>query len=280
MKLVRFGEPGRERPGLIDATGTLRDLSSVLPELDGAALAPPSLARLRSIVPASLPIVAPGTRLGTPLAGIGKIVGIGLNYADHALEANLPIPTEPVVFLKSTSALTGPDDPVFLPPGSEKTDWEVELAVVIGSVARQVPVADALGHVAGYCLGLDLSERHWQLERGGQWTKGKSFDSFAPIGPWLATPDELPAVGELALELAVNGETFQRGSTATMIFGVAQLISYVSNLMTLQPGDLMLTGTPAGVGLGQKPPRYLRSGDRIVASIPGLGEQRHDVVAR
>lgn len=280
MKLVRFGEAGQERPGLIGASGKLRDLSGVLSDVDGAALAPAKLDRLRALNPADLPLARNGQRLGQPLTGIGKIVCIGLNYADHAREAGLPIPAEPVVFLKATSALTGPNDPIFLPPGSEKTDWEVELAVVIGSVTRQVAVGDALAHVAGYCIGLDISERYWQIERGGQWTKGKSFDSFAPIGPWIATLDELPAPDDVMLELSVNGTRAQHGDTSNMIFNVAQLVSYVSGLMTLQPGDLIFTGTPAGVGMGCKPPHYLRAGDRLVASITGLGEQEHSVLDR
>ncbi|ATE58640.1 fumarylacetoacetate hydrolase family protein [Thauera sinica] len=279
MKLVRFGEAGRERPGLVDAGGVVRDLSALLPELDGAALAPASLARLRALDPATLPAVASATRLGPPLAGVGKIVGIGLNYADHAREAGVDLPAEPTVFLKAASAITGPDDPVVLPPGSQKTDWEVELAVVIGTVARRVSEADAPGHVAGYCIGLDISERYWQLERGGQWTKGKSFDSFAPIGPWILTADELPAPRGLPMSLSVNGARMQHGDTGDMAFGVARLVSYVSGFMSLLPGDLIFTGTPAGVGLGLVPPRYLRAGDRVEASIDGLGRQRHEVVA-
>lgn len=279
MKLVRFGEAGCERPGLLDAGGVVRDLSSVLPELDGAALAPASLARLRALDPAALPAVAAGTRLGPPLARVGKIVAIGLNYADHAREAGQDVPAEPTVFMKAASAISGPCDPIVLPPGSVKTDWEIELAVVIGSAARRVSEAQALEHVAGYCVGLDISERYWQLERGGQWTKGKSFDSFAPIGPWILTADEVPAPQGLAMALSVNGERMQHGSTADMVCGVARLVSYVSSFMSLLPGDLIFTGTPAGVGLGLVPPRFLRAGDRVEASIAGLGMQRHEVIA-
>lgn len=279
MKLVRFGAPGKERPGLIDAAGAIRDLSGVLPEISGAALAPASLARLRGLDPRSLPVVPAGTRFGAPLAGVGKVVCIGLNYADHAREASLPIPEEPIVFMKAQTAICGPNDAIVLPPGSEKTDWELELVLAIGTTARRVAVGDALNHVAGYMTGLDLSERYWQLERGGQWTKGKSFDTFAPIGPWLATADELATPGELAMRLAVNGERMQDSHTANMIFSPAQIVSYVSGLMTLQPGDLIFTGTPAGVGMGMQPPRYLRAGDRIDAAIAGLGEQQHAVVA-
>ncbi|AYH43453.1 fumarylacetoacetate hydrolase family protein [Azoarcus sp. DN11] len=279
MKLVRFGDPGQESPGLIDAEGRMRDLSGVLPDINGATLAPSSLARLRGLDPHSLPIVPAGTRLGPPLAGIGKIVCIGLNYADHAREANLPIPQEPIVFMKSQTAICGPHDAIVLPPGSEKTDWELELVIAIGTTARRVAVGDALDHVAGYMTGLDMSERYWQLERGGQWTKGKSFDTFAPIGPWLATADEVAKPGELAMQLAVNGERMQDSNTANMIFNPAQIISYISGLMTLQPGDLIFTGTPAGVGMGMTPQRYLRAGERIDAAIAGLGEQQHMVIA-
>lgn len=279
MKLVRCGAPGKELPGLIDAEGRIRDLSGVLPDIDGAALAPASLARLRGLDPQSLPVVPAGTRLGAPLTGIGKIVCIGLNYADHAREASLPIPLEPIVFMKAQTAICGPNDAIVLPPGSEKTDWELELVLAIGTTARRVAVGDALSHVAGYMLGLDMSERYWQIERGGQWTKGKSFDTFAPIGPWLATAAELGSPGELAMQLAVNGEPMQDGNTAHMIFSPAQIVSYISGVMTLQPGDLIYTGTPAGVGMGLQPPRYLRLGDRVDASIAGLGAQRHEVVA-
>ncbi|NMG28149.1 fumarylacetoacetate hydrolase family protein [Aromatoleum evansii] len=279
VKLVRFGAPGTELPGLIDAEGRIRDLSGVLPDINGAALSPSSLARLRGLDPQSLPVVPAGTRLGAPLTGIGKIVCIGLNYADHAREANLPIPQEPIMFMKAQTAICGPNDAIVLPPGSEKTDWELELVIAIGTTARRVAVGDALGHVAGYLAGLDMSERYWQLERGGQWTKGKSFDTFAPIGPWLATADELRSPGELAMQLAVNGERMQDSNTANMIFSPAQIISYVSGVMTLEPGDLIFTGTPAGVGMGMTPPRYLRAGDRVDASIAGLGDQQHAVVA-
>ncbi|MCC4117720.1 fumarylacetoacetate hydrolase family protein [Aromatoleum toluclasticum] len=279
MKLVRFGAPGRELPGLIDATGTIRDLSGMLPEINGAALAPSSLARLRGLDLQTLPVVPSGTRLGPPLAGIGKIVCIGLNYADHAREASLPIPQEPIVFMKAQTAISGPNDAIVLPPGSEKTDWELELVIAIGTTARRVAVGDALQHVAGYMTGLDISERYWQIERGGQWTKGKSFDTFAPIGPWLATADELRSPDEVAMQLEVNGERMQDSHSANMIFSPAQIISYVSGVMTLLPGDLIFTGTPAGVGMGMNPPRYLRAGDRIDASIAGLGEQQHAVVA-
>ena len=278
MKLVRFGEAGTERPGIIDPDGRVRDLSGVIPDIDGAALAPANLARLRGLQLETLPLVPEGIRLGPPLTGTGKIVCIGLNYADHAREAGLQAPEEPVVFLKATSALTGPDDPIILPPGSEKTDWEVELVAVIGSTARRVTVEQASSHIAGWCVGLDMSERHWQLERGGQWDKGKSFDSFAPIGPWLVTSDELPVPKDLAMHLAVNGTTFQQGTTANMIFDAWTLVSYVSSVMTLQPGDLIFTGTPAGVGMGRLPPRYLRPDDGLSAIISGLGTQRHAVV--
>lgn len=279
MKLVRFGAPGTELPGLIDGEGRIRDLSGVLPDINGAALSPSSLARLRGLDPQTLPVVPAGTRLGAPLAGIGKIVCIGLNYADHAREANLPIPQEPIMFMKAQTAICGPNDAIVLPPGSEKTDWELELVIAIGTTARRVAVGDALGHVAGYLAGLDMSERYWQLERGGQWTKGKSFDTFAPIGPWLATADELRSPGELVMQLTVNGERMQDSHSANMIFSPAQIISYVSGVMTLEPGDLIFTGTPAGVGMGMTPPRYLRAGDRVDASIAGLGDQQHAVVA-
>jgi 2,4-didehydro-3-deoxy-L-rhamnonate hydrolase len=277
MKLVRFGEAGKERPGLIDPDGWIRDLSAIIPDIDAAALAAANLARLRDLDPSRLPLVREGVRLGPPVAGSGKIICIGLNYVDHAREAGLQAPAEPVVFLKATSALTGPDDPIILPPDSVKTDWELELAVVIGATARHVSLDEAPACVAGWCVALDMSERHWQLERGGQWDKGKSFDSFAPLGPWLVTSDELPVPRDLAMQLAVNRTTFQQGSSANMIFNVWTLVSYVSGVMTLQPGDLIFTGTPAGVGMGQQPPRYLQPGDSIHATITGLGAQQHAV---
>ncbi|HLB79830.1 MAG TPA: fumarylacetoacetate hydrolase family protein, partial [Dongiaceae bacterium] len=274
MKLVRYGPAGREKPGLVDAAGGLRDLSGRLGDIDGAALAPARLEELRAIDPARLPAV-PGTpRLGPPVAGIGKIVAVGLNYADHAAESGLPIPAEPVLFMKATSAIAGPNDGIVIPKGSEKTDWEVELALVIGSVARYVEKRDALAHLAGYTICNDVSERAFQLERGGTWDKGKGCDSFAPLGPWLATTDEIPDPQRLDMWLDVNGERMQRGSTATMVFGVAHLVSYISRFMTLMPGDVVITGTPPGVGMGRKPPRYLKPGDTVALGIVGLGEQR------
>jgi len=279
MKLVRHGDVGKERPGLIDREGTLRDLGTAIGEIDGAALAPASLARLATLDPASLPKVAGTPRFGPPVARIGKIVAIGLNYSDHAAETNATPPKEPILFMKATTSLAGPDDPLMLPRGSEKTDWEVELAAVIGTTARYVEARDALRHVAGYCVCNDVSERAFQIERGGQWVKGKSADGFAPLGPWLVTADEVPDPQTLDLWLDVNGLPMQRGNTRNMIFGVAFLVSYVSQFMTLEPGDVLTTGTPAGVGLGKKPPVFLRAGDEIRLGIEGLGEQRQSVVA-
>ncbi|HJV27435.1 MAG TPA: fumarylacetoacetate hydrolase family protein [Aromatoleum sp.] len=279
MKLVRFGEPGQERPGLIDADGKVRDLSAHIRDVDGAALGAAVLAQLRGLDPCTLPLVADGVRLGAPLTGIGKVVCIGLNYADHAREANLPLPQEPIIFFKSPTAVCGPQDPIMMPPGSEKTDWELELVAVIGTTARGVSEDKALDHVAVYTMGLDMSERYWQIERGGQWSKGKCFDTFAPLGPWLATPDELEAPSDLPMQLAVNEQTCQDSNTGNMIFNVAQIVSYLSGLMTLLPGDVIMTGTPAGVGMGMQPPRYLRVGDRVSASIGGLGSQEHVVKA-
>jgi 2,4-didehydro-3-deoxy-L-rhamnonate hydrolase len=278
MKLVRYGPVGREKPGLMDAQGRLRDLSSVVPDLGPAQLAPRALARLRKVDPDRLPLVRGKPRLGCPVAQIGKFVAIGLNYADHAAEAGLPLPKEPIVFLKATSCIQGPNDAVMLPKGSVKTDWEVELGVVIGSTARHVSRKEALAHVAGYTVVNDVSEREYQLERGPQWDKGKGCDTFGPIGPWLVTADEVPHVQRLGLWLDLNGQRVQSGNTRTMVFGVAELVSYVSRFMTLLPGDVLTTGTPPGVGMGMKPPRYLRAGDVMTLGIDGLGEQRQQVL--
>ncbi|NSX03858.1 fumarylacetoacetate hydrolase family protein [Cupriavidus gilardii] len=277
MKLVRIGSAGAERPGLIDAQGRVRDLSAVIRDIDARTLSPNMLAELGALDPTTLPL-ADGQRFGVPWTGIGKIVAIGLNYADHAAEAGMPIPTEPIVFMKATSALNGPDDPVMLPRDSVKTDWEVELGVVIGTRAQDVPPATALDHVAGYCVVNDVSEREFQMERGGTWDKGKGCDTFCPVGPWLVTCDEVPDPQALSLWLDVNGERMQSGTTATMVFDVATLVSYVSRFMTLHPGDLICTGTPPGVGMGFKPPRFLRAGDTMRLGIEGLGEQTQRVL--
>ena len=279
MKLMRHGPKGAEKPALVDAAGGVRDLSGVLADIGPATLTPASLDRLRALDPAALPLVAQPGRIAPPWAGMGKFLCIGLNYADHAAESGAPIPKEPIVFMKPTSALVGCNDPVVLPQGSVKSDWEVELGVVIGAKARYVAEADALAHVAGYCVVNDLSEREYQLERGGTWDKGKGCDTFGPVGPWLVTADEVPDPQALAMWLEVNGRRFQNGSTKTMIFGVAQLVSYVSRFMTLHPGDLISTGTPPGVGLGCKPPLYLKPGDEMRLGIAGLGEQRQRVHA-
>ncbi|MGO4579923.1 fumarylacetoacetate hydrolase family protein [Cupriavidus sp. 2TAF22] len=278
MKLVRVGKPGAERPGLIDKEGRVRDLSGVIDGVGPQQLSAEALARLAALDPATLPVVQ-GGRFGVPWTGIGKIVAIGLNYADHAAEAGMPLPGEPIVFLKANSSLNGPDDTVMLPRGSEKSDWEVELGVVIGTAARDVPREQALSHVAGYCVVNDVSEREFQLERGGTWDKGKGCDTFCPVGPWLVTRDEVADPQALGLWLDVNGERVQKGSTATMVFDVATLVSYVSRFMTLHPGDLICTGTPPGVGMGFKPPRFLKAGDTMRLGIDGLGEQTQAVVA-
>jgi 2-keto-4-pentenoate hydratase/2-oxohepta-3-ene-1,7-dioic acid hydratase in catechol pathway len=278
MKLVRFGPAGREKVGAIDADGRLRDLSRAVPHLHLPTLGLPGLKRLEKLPLHEFPRVRGTPRLGVPFTGISKFVAIGLNYADHAAEAGMPIPAEPIVFMKATTSIQGPDDPIRLPPGSTKTDWEVELGVVIGRTARHVEVGDALAHVAGYCVVNDVSERAWQLERGGTWDKGKGFDTFGPIGPWLVTARDVPDPQALAMWLDVNGQPRQRGSTATMVFGVAQLVSYVSRCMTLLPGDVIATGTPPGVGMGMKPPQYLRAGDVVELGIDGLGRQRQVVV--
>jgi 2-keto-4-pentenoate hydratase/2-oxohepta-3-ene-1,7-dioic acid hydratase in catechol pathway len=280
MKLMRHGAKGAERPALVDAQGRVRDLSGVLPDITAATLDPAALAKLQDIDVATLPLVASPGRIAPPWSGMGKFICVGLNYADHAAESGAPIPKEPVLFTKAISALIGCNDPVVLPQDSVKTDWEVELGVVIGSKARYVSEADALSHVAGYCVVNDVSEREYQLERGGgQWDKGKGCDTFGPVGPWLVTRDDVPDPQALAMWLEVNGKRFQNGSTKTMIFGVATLVSYISRFMTLYPGDLISTGTPPGVGLGMKPPLYLKPGDEMRLGIEGLGEQRQKVHA-
>ncbi len=280
MKLMRYGAKGAEKPGLVDAEGRVRDLSGELGDITASTLTPHSLARLRALDAATLPIVANPGRIAAPWSGCEKFLCIGLNYADHAAESNLPIPKEPIIFMKPISARVGPNDPVVLPQGSVKTDWEVELGIVIGSKARYVSEADALAHVAGYCIVNDVSEREYQIERGGTWDKGKGCDTFGPVGPWLVTTDEIPDPQVLDMWLEVNGHRYQKGSTKTMIFGVAQLVSYCSRFMTLHPGDLISTGTPPGVGMGVKPgPVYLKPGDSMRVHIQGLGEQNQKVFA-
>lgn len=279
MKLVRYGAPGEEKPGLIDEAGALRDLSSVIDDIDAQALSRAGLARIAAIDPQTLPHVVGTPRHGVPIAHVGKMICVGMNYAEHAAETNAPVPEEPVLFMKATSAIIGPNDDVVIPRGSIKTDWEVELGVFIGETARSVSVENALAHVAGYAVINDLSERAYQLERGGQWVKGKSCDTFGPIGPWLVTTDEIQDPQNLHLWLEVNGHRYQNGNTRTMVFGVAALVSYISHFMTLLPGDVISTGTPAGVGLGQTPQVYLRAGDMIELGIDGLGRQRQQVRA-
>lgn len=279
MKLVRYGEAGSEKPGLIDASGAIRDLSGVVRDIDGSALSDDSLARLRAIDPSTLPRVDGSPRFGAPVAGSSKFIAIGLNYSDHAKESNMPIPKEPVVFSKATSCISGPNDTIVLPKGSVKGDWEVELAFVIGKTAKAVSEADALDHVAGYMICNDVSEREWQLERGQTWDKGKGFDTFGPVGPWLVTRDEIPDPQNLAMWLDLNGKRMQTGNTNTMIFNIRQLVAYVSFLFTLKPGDIITTGTPPGVGMGVKPnPVFLRAGDVMRVGIDGLGEQRQEVI--
>ncbi len=282
MKLLRYGPKGHEKPGLLDAQGQVRDLSAVIDDVAGAALLPESLARLRELDINRLPVVdgtpQAGLRLGPCVGNVGKFICIGLNYSDHAAETGAEVPAEPVVFSKWTSAISGPDDDVEIPRGSVKTDWEVELGVVIGTGGRYISEADALSHVAGYCVINDVSEREYQLERGGTWDKGKGCDTFGPIGPWLVTADEVPNPQALHLWLEVDGHRYQNGSTSTMVFGVAHLVSYLSRFMSLQPGDVISTGTPPGVGLGQKPPVYLRAGQTMRLGIEGLGEQRQRTV--
>lgn len=272
MRFARYGEAGAERPAMLDDAGRLRDLSGVVEDLAG-----PVLGALPQSDPETLPPVEGTPRLGPPVAGVGKFIGIGLNYSDHAAEAGMKVPKEPIVFMKATSSIVGPNDPVSLPRGSEKSDWEVELGAVIGRAAKYVDEAEALDHVAGYCIVNDVSERHFQAERGGQWTKGKSCDSFGPVGPWLVTPDELGDPQALDLTLDLNGDRMQTGNTGAMIFSVAQIISYLSRMMSLQPGDIIATGTPPGVGMGRKPPRFLAEGDVMELEITGLGRQRQQL---
>ena len=279
MKLVRWGALGAEKPGLIDADGVLRDLSVVIGDINAKALSPEGLKALAEVDHDTLPRAPATARLGCPIAAVPKIICVGLNYADHARESGNPIPTEPVLFMKATSSIVGANDDVVIPRGSVKTDWEVELGVVIGQRASYVEEAEALDYVAGYCVVNDVSEREFQIERGGQWDKGKGCDTFAPIGPWLVTKDEAGDVQDLSMWLDVNGKRFQTGSTQTMIFGVAHLVHYISQFMTLMPGDVISTGTPPGVGLGQKPPLYLQPGDVMTLGIQGLGQQRQNVKA-
>jgi 2,4-diketo-3-deoxy-L-fuconate hydrolase len=278
MKLVRYGNPGKEKPGLIDANGKLRDLSSVIKDIGPDQLGDAALAKLGKLKTDKLPLVKGSPRYGSPVTGTRKFIAIGLNYADHAAESGLPIPAEPVVFMKATSCIQGPNDPIMLPKNSVKTDWEVELGVVIGKQARYVSQKEALNHVAGYCTINDVSEREFQIERGGTWDKGKGCDTFGPLGPWLVTRDEVPNPQKLSMWLEVNGKRVQNGSTKTMIFSVAKIISYVSQFMTLEPGDVITTGTPPGVGLGMKPPVFLKKGDTMSLGIEGLGEQHQTVV--
>ncbi|TGD65629.1 FAA hydrolase family protein [Tabrizicola sp. WMC-M-20] len=279
MKLLRHGAAGAERPGLLHTDGTIRDLTGIVPDIAGDVLSDAGLSALRDADVASLPVVAADTRLGPCVAGTGKFICIGLNYADHAAESGLVVPPEPVIFMKATSAIVGPNDPIIIPRTSEKTDWEVELGVIIGTRAKYVSEADALNHVAGYAVTNDVSERAFQTERAGQWTKGKSCDNFGQLGPWLVTRDEVEDPQNLAMWLKVNGQTMQNGATRTMVYGVAHVISYLSQFMTLHPGDVISTGTPPGVGMGMKPPRYLKPGDVVELGIEGLGQQRQDVIA-
>lgn len=278
MKLVRYGDAGQEKPGLVDAQGAIRDLSGAVRDIDGSTIDEDSLAKLRALDANTLPKVAGNPRLGVPVANIQKLICIGLNYSDHAKESNMPIPQEPVVFMKAISSLNGPNDEGVLPKGSKKGDWEVELAFVISKTARNVSESDALDYVAGYCICNDVSEREWQLEHGSQWSKGKSFDTFAPVGPYLVTKDEIADPHNLAMWLEVNGKRMQTGNTNTMIFGVQKLISYLSYFVTLSPGDIVSTGTPPGVGMGIKPaPVFLKAGDTMRLGIDGLGEQKQAV---
>ncbi len=277
MKLLRIGPPGREKPALLDSRGDIRDLSTVVPDISGGALHPDAIDKLRRLDPSSLPRLDAAARVGPCVAEVGKFICIGLNYSDHAAESKMAVPAEPILFMKATSAICGPNDDILIPRGSEKTDWEVELGVVIGRTARYVSEPDALAHVAGYCVVNDLSERAFQLEGTGQWVKGKSADTFGPIGPWLVTTDEVPDPQNLDLWLEVDGRSYQRSTTRHMIFGVSRLVSYISRFMSLHPGDIISTGTPPGIGMGQTPPVYLRPGNHVRLGIHGLGEQRQRV---
>jgi 2-keto-4-pentenoate hydratase/2-oxohepta-3-ene-1,7-dioic acid hydratase in catechol pathway len=279
MKLLRYGPIGAEKPGLMHTDGTIRDLSGVVADIGGDTLSDAGLAALARVNAGTLPVVDGTTRLGPCVAGTGKVICIGLNYSDHAAETGSKVPPEPIIFMKATSALCGPNDPIIIPRTSEKTDWEVELAVIIGTKAKYVSQADAMAHVAGYAVTNDVSERSFQTERAGQWTKGKSCDNFGQIGPWLVTRDAVADPQSLKMWLTVNGKKMQNGSTETMVYGVAHLVSYLSQFMTLHPGDVISTGTPPGVGLGMKPPRYLKAGDVVELGIEGLGQQRQDVIA-
>jgi 2,4-diketo-3-deoxy-L-fuconate hydrolase len=279
MKLVRYGRPGKEKPGMFDEEGRLRDLSGIVADIDPSLLSDKALRKLAKVDYKTLPLVRGNPRLGVPLTGIRKFIGIGLNYADHAAETGAPIPKEPIIFMKAISCLNGPDDAIMLPQGSKKTDWEVELGVVIGTRAQYVSEADALNFVAGYCVVNDVSEREFQKERGPQWDKGKGCDTFGPVGPWLVTRDEVIDVQRLDLYLELNGKRMQTGCTETMIFSVAQIVSYVSRFMTLEPGDIIATGTPPGVGDARSPKRFLKRGDKLRLGIAGLGEQQQDVLA-
>jgi len=279
MKLVRYGNKGQEKPGMMDRSGRVRDLSAHVKDITGDVLSPEGLKKLAALDPASLPLVDGTPRFGAPVTGFNKFLAIGLNYSDHAKETNLPIPTEPILFIKANSSISGPNDPIEKPRGSTKLDWEVELAIVIGTRAKYIKEADAMKHVAGFAVCNDVSERFFQQERGGQWTKGKSHDTFGPLGPWIATADEIPDVQKLGMWLDVNGKRCQTGSTATMIFNVPKIVSYLSEITTLMPGDIITTGTPPGVGLGMKPQLFLNVGDVVTLGIDGLGAQRQEVIA-
>ncbi len=277
MKLLRYGEPGAEKPGIVDASGAIRDLSGQVGDIAGDVLTSAGLAKLAGVDAAALPLVEGNPRIGPCVGDVGKFICIGLNYSDHAAETGLPVPEEPILFFKATSAICGPDDEVLIPRGSVKTDWEVELGVIIGDEARYVSEADAMNHVAGYCVVNDVSERDFQIHRGGQWVKGKSADTFGPMGPWMVTRDEIADPQNLAMWLEVDGHRYQDGTSGTMVFGVAHLVSYVSQFMSLQPGDVISTGTPPGVGMGQKPEVFLKAGQTMRLGIEGLGEQTQSV---